>query len=254
MYLTFEDALLDIHTAWKESWFKYLFYFTNLAQILNTPTAPDAIDFLSAYLNSWWITRYYFQYFIEPKFQKYFHTHVALFLEIKSILIAHDLYYKENFKSISLLENIIDFVIELKDLANKKILTNEEYFLLLNRCLVLKDKGTNININVNVNEISNHNITFILEDDSKGDEENYSDIDSVSEEEYSDKQDFHSSSEEFDDSASDNSFSSSESESSKVIPINKEHHIHLESKPNLFDYSTAASKSHSRYNSISSHP
>lgn len=132
MYSKFEDTLQDIQKNWKESWFKYLFHFTNLNQILNALKAPTSIEFLTAYLNSWWITRYYFQYFIEPKLQKYFHTHISQLLEIKSTLIAHDLFDQETFVLILGLKNHLEFIERLRDLADSKKLNPQTYIVLFN--------------------------------------------------------------------------------------------------------------------------
>ncbi|MDQ5884174.1 MAG: hypothetical protein QG556_513, partial [Pseudomonadota bacterium] len=154
MYSKFEDTLPDIQKNWKESWFKYLFHFTNLTQILNAPKAPNAIEFLTAYLNSWWITRYYFQYFIEPKLQKNFHTHISQFLEIKSILIAHDLYDQEKFVLILALKNNLEFIEGLRELANSKILNPQTYEALFNTFFSNETNLENESYPENSNEIA----------------------------------------------------------------------------------------------------
>lgn len=118
------EIIRVIHQNWKKSWMKYLFAFTNLAKILDVPNVPNTTIFLKTLINSWAITRYFFQYFIDSKQQKTINTSIENFTLIRNILIKQELFNEDYAEKI--LENIynIEIIDQIIDLNKKNRLNH----------------------------------------------------------------------------------------------------------------------------------
>ncbi|MFY7698235.1 MAG: hypothetical protein ACOVQX_05435 [Legionella sp.] len=58
----FDSIIAEMRTGWNNSWFNYLFRFTDLGRLFNQPQPPSPHVFVQTYLSSWWWNRFWFSH------------------------------------------------------------------------------------------------------------------------------------------------------------------------------------------------